>query len=402
MPLSPYFNIGGGGGGVSYGNPFVLFDASGEATSYATYADAVAVAVAGQTIHMVTDVTETSATECILKDGVNVNLNGNTYTLNVATTEDAFTDNASQVTCTIYNGTIRREGGTYSSVNSLCLHLDSSLSKVDLEGVVCESSFGCTATTDGILNGGTFKSEGGAISYRVTSQGEGMNANIYAVNGCRLDGSSTNIYCYATTGTGVTISGTGEFVNITGISAGNYGLFFNTTGRLFNCTGISFASFGLWHSGSGTIYDCYGYSNASIGLLQGSVGGFAFSSRGESTGNIGYSCAGENQGCQGVSSASVAVRVAGGKFYGGNAYNKWNNAGGHAFQSTVLNSEIFGSTGIVTNSGAFGVYVNNSAFNCFFGSNEFEGCAQILSTGFAGVVNLQTNAPDTEGNILKG
>ena len=109
--------IGAGAGGGS--GIWGIADNTGAMTYYATYAEARAVAVSGDTIQMLTNVEETSATEVILKDGVNINLNGYTYTLNVATTENAVTDNAVAVTCTISNGTIKRTGGTHSTANSL-------------------------------------------------------------------------------------------------------------------------------------------------------------------------------------------------------------------------------------------------------------------------------------------
>jgi len=406
MPLSPYFNIGGSGSGVDFGGAWVLMDSNGVATGYSTYADAVAVAVAGQTIHMVADVTETSATECILKDGVNVDLNGNTYTLNVATTENSFSDNNVTVNCSVFNGTIRREGGTYSTVNSLGLFIDDSNSEITLNGIVIESSFGCTTTVDGKLTGGKFISEGGTIAYFCTSLGEVSGASIFGVNGARLQGDSRNIFCRATSGTALDVRGTGEYHNLLGISLGSYGIFSNSACKVYNSTGISFANFGIWNSGSGKYYSCHGYSSAVIGLFSNSTSGETIDCSGVSDGNYAFGISGKAFSCFAQSSVSQAVRLSNdGVWYNGEAESTYNNASGHAYYNSSSTSGLAGvynSLGKVANSSANGIHCISSTYNIRFGNNTFEGCTNILNTGTAGVVNLQTNAPDTEGNILVG
>jgi hypothetical protein len=55
-----------------------------------------------------TNVTETSAVTWNLVNGVNINLNGHTYTLDNAGAIAAITDNAVAVECKISNGIIQR------------------------------------------------------------------------------------------------------------------------------------------------------------------------------------------------------------------------------------------------------------------------------------------------------
>jgi hypothetical protein len=395
-------NLGIGGSA----SPWGIYDASGALTGYATYALAQAAAVSGETIHMFTDVTETGAVECILKDGVDINLNGNIYTLNVATTEDAFTDNNIQVACSIFNGTIKREGGTFSTVNSLGLHVDNSNSEVILNGVVIESSFGCTASVDGKLTGGKFISGAGTVSYSCSSLGEVSDASIYAVNGARLSGDARNIFCRVTTGTALDVRGTGEYHNLLGISLGSYGIFSNSGCKVYNSTGISFASYGIFAGGNGKYYSCHGYSSALVGFLSNSINGEVIDCSGVSDGNYAFGISGKAFSCFAQSSVSQAVRLNNDAvWHNGEAESTWNNASGHAYYNSSSTSGLAGvynSLGKVANASANGVHCIGSTYNIRFGNNTFEGCTLILNTGTAGVVNLQTNAPDTEGNILVG
>jgi len=390
---------GGGGSGI-----VALFDATGDPTYYTTIQSAINAASAGQTVQVLTSITETAATQVNLKNGVNVNLNGNTYTLNNAGTVSSFSDNNLQVDSIIYNGKIKREGGTYSSVNSLCIHVNSNLSDIKLQGVVCESSFGCTAYVEGKLTGGTFISGAGTISYRVSSQGKAEDAKIYAVSGARIDNSSSNIYCYATTGTAITISGTGEFNNLTGISAGNYGIFCNTAAKVNNSVGVSLASFGSWQSAASIFNNVVSYSSASIGLLNNVSGAETINCSIESAGNYGLSLTGIAKGCIVKSSASYGTRINDGEFYDGVSESTLNTSSGYAFFSggTGLSGKVFNSVGKVANAGAEGIRCNSSGNNIFFGNNTFEGCTNILNTGTPGVLNLQINAPDATNNILVG
>jgi hypothetical protein len=137
-----FFSSGGGGGGGGASGIWGISDATGTYTYYDTIALANADASSGDTIELFANVRETSAVEWVLKDGVIYNMNGYTYTLDVATTEDAVTDNNVAGNFRILNGTIRRRGGTASQTNSLALFIDNTSSLLTLEGVEFNSDFG--------------------------------------------------------------------------------------------------------------------------------------------------------------------------------------------------------------------------------------------------------------------
>ncbi|MHA1905497.1 MAG: hypothetical protein ACW977_16220, partial [Candidatus Thorarchaeota archaeon] len=82
--------LAGGGGGAS--GIWGISDATGTYTYYADIASANAAASSGQTIELFANVRETNAVEWSLKAGVRYQLNGYTYTLDVATTESAVID----------------------------------------------------------------------------------------------------------------------------------------------------------------------------------------------------------------------------------------------------------------------------------------------------------------------
>jgi hypothetical protein len=108
---------GGSGGSGIWG----IADSLGIYTFYSTIALANAAASAGDTIVLFTNVTETSAVTWNLVNGVNINLNGHTYTLDNAGAIAAITDNAVAVECKISNGIIQRLDLEY--VQHLQMHL---------------------------------------------------------------------------------------------------------------------------------------------------------------------------------------------------------------------------------------------------------------------------------------
>ena len=76
-------NIGGGGGVVG------IVDASGNYTFYANLTSAISAASSGDTIDILTNIEETSNTTVNCANGVNINFNGYTYTLNTSGTADS-------------------------------------------------------------------------------------------------------------------------------------------------------------------------------------------------------------------------------------------------------------------------------------------------------------------------
>ena len=103
--MSTLINLAGGGGLATgiIGIP----DGAGWYTFYASLDTAMTAAVSGDTIVFFDDYTETATGNIALKDGVDINLNGHTYTFDKIGTESALIATAAgAVSCTFYNASI--------------------------------------------------------------------------------------------------------------------------------------------------------------------------------------------------------------------------------------------------------------------------------------------------------
>ncbi len=100
---------------IPSGGPFGIANTSGSYTYYTTFSASMAAATSGQTVEMFADIIETTNISIALKDGVNINGNGHTYTLNQAGTANCIQDGGIAVNCSISNITFKRLGGTPSS-----------------------------------------------------------------------------------------------------------------------------------------------------------------------------------------------------------------------------------------------------------------------------------------------
>ena len=132
-----------------------IADSNGAFTYYSTLAAACTAAVSGQTITLFTDVTETTATAAILPNGVDLNLNGNSYILDVAGVTNAIETAGGGSRNTIYNGKIirRNVGGSSFSIG-LCLRNRNAV--LNLYGVDLINEDNCTALLieeSGTVNG---------------------------------------------------------------------------------------------------------------------------------------------------------------------------------------------------------------------------------------------------------
>lgn len=376
-----------------------ISNASGFYTYYDTIALANAAASSGDTVEFFADVTETGATEWILKDGVNYNLNGHTYTLNNAGTSDAVTDNNIAATCTIFNGTIKRTGGSASLAAYLTIGL-SAASKLTLKGVK-------------VINDA-------AVSLR--------SSNASAV----IDGGSfeSPYYCCAIY--------SGKFINGYAYSSANRAIFCSTNSNIFNCVGVSDGSYGIEANGTANVYNSVGYSSASTGIQTGSHTGEIVNCTGISDGGVGfYATSGTSTviGCKGVSTASYGIRCAGdfsdctgfstansGGYADSNAYNcafestaadacgigtgglfncscvcSWNSTAGDAVSVTGT-SYVFNCTLKVTNAAAY--CINGTTSTVYYGSNVYDGATTPVNA--VTITQGQTNAPDAYGNIQIG
>jgi len=373
---------------------FGISNGSGEYTFYTTIALANTAAVSGDVVEFFADVEETGATEWILKDGVNYNLNGHTYTLNNAGTSDAVTDNNVAVNCTIFNGTISRIGGSVASANTLTLHVDNTASKVYLEGVKVLNDVATACRVEGYLNGGNIDSP----YYALFVLGEAENVKSYSL-------SSRAIY----------VSG-GDCYDCHGYSDGFYGIETGGASNLINCTAFSSASVAIFFaSGTGVMQGCHGYSSSNYGILM--TTGYAFNCSAFSSGSLAMrvDAAAEAHNCSAYSTVNYAVSAGGklyncsfqslafscvnlaGSMYNSSAFSQYNNSTGHAIVGNSAD-EVFNCMLEVTNASAY--CLTGNASTVYYGENIFKGATTTVNTG--NITQGQTNTPDTYGNILIG
>ena len=116
------------GGGTAFGEPWGIFDSSGNVTTYATFLDAKTASSPGDTIHMFCNVTET-ADVTLDVSGVRVNFNGHSYILDVDSGSTAILCDSDNTF--LYNGFIVRQGS--STPDTSALYLDNSF--VELHGM---------------------------------------------------------------------------------------------------------------------------------------------------------------------------------------------------------------------------------------------------------------------------
>lgn len=372
-----------------------ISNTSGEYTFYTTIALANAAATSGDTIEFFADVTETGATEWVLKDGVNYNLNGHTYTLNNAGTSDAVTDNAVAATCTIFNGTIKRTGGSASLANMLTLHIDNTSSIITLEGVNLVNDAATCVRVEGTLIGGNISSPYYAV-------------NVIAGGVCK------NAYSYSDTSRAIYVVGT--LINSFGHSDGSYGIETTSSALLINCTGYSTANNGIHFAAtSGRMQNCKGNSTSSYGILM--AGGEAYNCSALSSGSLAMrvDAGAEAHNCSAYSSVNYAALITGkaynssfqslafacvnlaGSMYNCSAFSQYNNAAGHAINGSSAD-EVFNCFLEVTNTSAYCLTGNTSTV--YYGENIYKGATTPVNTGV--ITQGQTNTPDTYGNIQIG
>jgi hypothetical protein len=408
-----------------------ISNTSGVPTFYSTLSLAITAATSGDTITLYGNITETGATAINLKDGVNINFNGFTYTLNNTGTTNAFQDNGVAVTCSLYGGTIKRIGATtgsstntaclsltaaskingslnLSSTNSIALYVNNASAKVQNINVYT-SAYGCCNIALGTLSdsyincpstsivtaltiGGFVMNtnvECGDSAYGITilSTGYAENCSVNTVYGIGINCSGKALNCTAFSSGGIAIRGnynTGIIQNCVAYSTANNGIYTDTC-IIINSTGYSTAAAGISCYAS-TIYNSFGYSSVSNGIYI----------------QNGYDGACYVYNCTAISTAAVGMVCS---FQGGDIKNcvatsRWNNAGGHAMQ---VSAGINAGGGSVT---GCNLQVANSSANCLYGASALTlKYANMVFANSTTAVNANitqgiTNTSDSKGNIL--
>jgi hypothetical protein len=386
-----------------------ISDSAGVYTFYSTLTLAMTAAVAGQTIEMFADVTETGAVTITLKNEVTINGNGHTYSHNNNTIDlHSFqTVNSINTTCNIFNLNIVKSNSAAS-----CLYL------------------GINTTGTILLTGSKFNqiSTGRCIGNFANSNVEIIDFVGFSNSGnCIQIGSSPtarvrNAYAYSNSGNGIF----GNFILENSIGASNTSSgIYNSSGRMSNSIGVSSSNFGIqsiggvldnckgYSSGSAgiyalycNIYFCFGYSTASIGINMDNDPTNAYNCLGHSTVNYGIASSSNFSGaqknlynCTAISDANIAMLLAFGT--NNNAINctvisKWNNVGGHGIRVTGANNQILQCAIEVTNASANAINAT-TALTTKYANNSFKGSTTPIN---ANITQGVTNTHDNQGNIL--
>ena len=392
--------IPGGGAGAS--GIFGIADAAGVYTYYSDLGAAIAGATVGQTIQLFTNYTETTSVGVLMKNGVDINLNGHTYEYAAADINDTLTDGGIPATVTIFNGTLKRTNSSApTNTTGVCLKVSNASSQVTLQGVtvIAEDGSNCCIVQAGKLSGGYYRqigaTAGSSLSFQVTGGNSIVdNVNVHAdTKSARCDlGKISNSYFRNDGGIGMFIN-SGEAHNITGYSTADDGILVGSA-KLFNSTGISTALIGIDSSTSSEIYNCSGSSTASYGI---SNLNYAMNCTARSTASFGMSTGSgsETYNCTAWSSASLAI-FSRGRIVKTSAISTFNNAAGHGFSNVENNDEIIDCYAEVANAAAYGV--NAPTTSPYVTGFSGRGMTQLLNL----LSNAQSNTEDNFGNILIG
>jgi hypothetical protein len=422
---------------------FGIANTSGVYTYYATLTLAMAAAVAGQTIEMFADVTETGAVTINLKNGVNINGNGHSYTLSNTGTVSCLSDNGVAVTCSITDLTLNRIGSTSQSItNTTCL-LVTGASRIDFTG---SKAFASNATSVIVNNSGAIVSN----VYAYGASGAQAATTIY-VNAGRLENSTaynnannagffvyglqnlgTIVNCIAhqtsghpailssgimidcvgySTSTGAGVRNAGIGIGSTGYSSGGAGFIadVNTTNQ--SCNGYSSGGRGFEISGSANcrVMNCSGFSTAGYGIL--AYNSFVQNSTAHSTSTNGLYLSNAGDGFGSISNCTITSDAAAALFCNPSSLmsvsnstmlSRWNNAAGHAavLGLTVFSGapfvDFFNNTFIVSNASANCLNSAN-AVSVRYASSVFRNSTTPVN---ANITQLVTNTEDNQGNIL--
>jgi hypothetical protein len=264
-------------GGASAG-PFGIANSSGVYTYYATMTLAMTAASAGQTVEVFADVTETGNVEIVLKNGVNINGNGHTYTLDNTGTINAFkiADAVGDTTynLSILNLNIIRKGSTGTLSNNNALYIGTStLGSINCSGSIFKNSgdgngiYATCKTFD--INYAVGYSISTAGIYSGTSNDIRFNNCIgYSVSGSGIQGQNGGVFAncsgYSDSGNGINAN-SGTFISCNGYSLSSVG-FLGGGSLASNCTGRSFTGTGFQATNGQKVVNCTGLSDTGVGF----------------------------------------------------------------------------------------------------------------------------------------
>ena len=402
----------------SYG-VFGISNSSGLYTYYTTLTLAMAAAVSGQVIEMFADVLETGAVSITLKNGVNINGNGHTYTLSNASATTTLIDNGVAVTCSIFNITFKtlnitettyilkitgasKINGNESTNFISTVNRGVSINNVNAEvsGVFSSGTRGADidsgtltdstleATFIGAYVGGTGKLIK-CISRLLSSGGNSAIYNDGSIYECSAYSPITAIrggYIYKCLGVSTGSFGIGSaylVMDSTAYSSGSAAIYL--VNEIINSSGYSTAGVGIVLPSS-TMTSCVGYSTASNGIATTTSSGgasFIWNSYAYSSGAAAISQTNNNT-LYGTSQISNCTIIC-----------SWDNVGGHAIAAAGA-TNIANCTMRVLNASAKAIY-SAAAITLKYSNNSFEGSTNPISATITqGIINTF----DNKGNIL--
>lgn len=270
-------NWDGVGGLSGFLGPWVIFNSTGSPISYAALSTAMSGAISGDTIHLYGNPTEIS-NYLELKDNVNINLNGNTYSIDNQFNDTlSLINSSSAISCKIYNGTIKMLN---SSSFSTIIYSQIPSSSFVFEGVNFETVEGRAGYFNCNVDGGSFSSTTGEAVYLAAGDSFVSTKSIFQ-----------NIYGFSQFNNGISVGTIGsvlndEFIcrNLVGVNqystgfsteiAGLRVVGANLIGHLYDCVGISYENAygsGIYSSNSGfltvlNLYSCCGISAVGNGF----------------------------------------------------------------------------------------------------------------------------------------
>lgn len=379
---------------------FGIANTSGVYTYYSTLTSAMTAATSGQTIEMFADVTESGNVTVTLKDGVIVNGNGHKYTFSYTGSSYAMSYSGSN-SSVITNMLIERTAGDYAIIftnTSGTLDLTNTIvrSNSATNAVIhCDYISGniIGATIYNSSNGpGLYFNIGTGRAYNIKAYCSGSGSGIYAFNS-----SITLFNCYgkSNSGYGIILQGAkchnsiGESTsniglqaysgyNSTGISSSGTGLFISEGAH---CIGISTSGAGA-QLGQAKYVNVTGISSSNYGIFQYYGSAVIINATALSTSNVGmYFDLGNNQ-----------------RVEGGYIYSMWDNANGHALKFGPSNyAQVVNGVKLrCTNASANNIYQNWSV-SCKLLNNTYIGGAGVSPT----ITNSMVNTHDTYGNITE-
>lgn len=378
---------------------------------YSSLSEAIAAAVSGETIRVLSDFTTSSQVN--LKDGVNIEGLGHTYTMNSSSTGAALSDNGVNVTTNILNLNVIRTNAPTTAVGNATLN--------------------STSTSIFLLSGSRFINSNGVAIYVNGTGGRIYNAWAQGTtDGIQTQGivySSTGITTNAsTTGRGIIITSTGGVFNSVGIAtSGGSGLACANGGvGAHNCVGTSVSGPGCGLAGSGTgpyhncvgrstsgdgfalatgLFNCTGISTSGFGVTRGGTTGIYNSTLISSSNYAYYTFATAaieilNSVFESTTNIPMFFNASGALVKNCSIFCRWNNAGGHGIRlgSNVNNSTIVNNYIKVSNATANCISAANLTTNVFYVGNNLEGSTNGVDP--TNIVQAASATTDVQGNTI--